>query len=263
MTSGTIVVLNGLSTVLLITYTSSILAYLSYMQNELITYGTPTLPILNILLTLIILSSMILVGSVVMVVRMFKGEFYNPIFLLIIHALYYLTTLVMFSIINNTPINNKDTSTENLNILKYKKFLLNMSIGYFVICMIGLGYSTIFASKEIEKWKDSNKESKSKEKIRNSENISAKYNNEKCQNELTNMKSATTKLKEQYTKALKDAIDESTYASQLRSGSGGMFGVPIQNQNQYQQSSGGLNTDNSPEAKIGELKKLRLLQGLL
>ena len=76
------------------------------------------------------------------------------------------------------------------------------------------------------------------------------------------MKVATTKLKEQYTKALKDAIDESTYASQIRSGSGGMFGVPIQNQNQYQQSSGGLNTDNSPEAKIGELKKLRLLQGL-
>ena len=258
---GTIVVLNGLSTVLLITYTSSILAYLSYMQKELITYGTPTLPIINILLTLIILSSMILVGSVVMVVRMFKGEFYDPRFLLPIHCAYYLTTLVMFSIINNTPINNKDTSTENLNIIKYKKFLLNMSIGYFVICMIGFGIS-VLKSKEIDKWKDSNTESKSKEKIRNSENISAKYNNEKCQNELTNMKVATTKLKEQYTKALKDAIDESTYASQIRSGSGGMFGVPIQYQNQYQQSSGGLNTDNSPEAKIGELKKLRLLQGL-
>ena len=261
MTSFTIVVLNGLSTVLLITYTSSILAYLSYMQNELITYGTPTLPILNILLTLIILSSMILVGSVVMFVRMFKGEFYNPLGLSILHALYYLTTLVMFSIINNTPINNKDTSTENLNIIKYKKFLLNMSIGYFVICMIVVG-SSFLQLKEIEKWNNSNTESKSKEKIRNSENISAKYNNEKCQNELTNMKLATTKLKEQYTKALKDAIDESTYASQIRSGSGGMFGVPIQNQNQYQQSSGGLNTDNSPEAKIGELKKLRLLQGL-
>ena len=259
MTSGTIVVLNAVSTLLLITYTSSILAYLSYMQNELITYGTPTLPILNILLTLIILSSMILVGSVVMVVRMFKGEFYNPLWLSFFNVLYYLTTLVMFSIINNTPINNKDTSTENLNIIKYKKFLLNMSIGYFVICMIGVGIS-VLQLKEIEKWNNSNTESKSKEKIRNSENISAKYNNEKCQNELTNMKIATTKLKEQYTKALKDAIDESTYASQIRSGSGGMFGVPIQNQ--YQQSSGGLNTDNSPEAKIGELKKLRLLQGL-
>ena len=258
MTSGTIVVLNLLSTLLLITYTSSILAYLSYMQNELITYGTPTLPILNILLTLIILSSMILVISVVMIFRMLvKGEYFNPIYLLVIQCAYYLTTLVMFSIINITPINNKDTSSENLNILKYKKFLLNMSIGYFVICTIGLGYS-IFESKEIGKWEDSVKESKSKEKIRNSENISAKYNNEKCQKDLTAANIATTLIKQKLESSLKDAIDEATYASQIRSGSGGMFGVPIQNQ--YQPSiSGG--PDTSPEAKIGDIKKRRL--GLL
>ena len=255
---ATIKILNGLSTLLLVTYTSSILAYLSYMQNELITYGTPTLPILNILLTLIILSSMILVISVVMIFRMFfKEAFYDPRYILVIQCAYYLITLVMFSNINNTIINNKDTSIENLNIIKYKKFLLNMSIGYFVICAMGLFYS-FRQSKEIDKWKDSNKESKSKEKIRNSENISAKYNNEKCQKDLTASKQETTLIKAKLESSLKDAIDEATYASQIRSGSGGMFGVPIQNQ--YQPSiSGG--PDTSPEARSGEIKKRRL--GLL
>lgn len=256
-----IFVLNVLSSLLIITYTSSILAYLSFLQNEIFASNTcvnnEIKRLILMILTLIILSSMILVASVVVILFRFrKGAYWNPQYLLALHGIYYLVTLVMFAIIKDIPINDTENKPIiNENIDKYKKFLLNMSISYFVICAVGLLVS-FRISGTIDKWNKDNKEYELTEKKKKSDNISAKYNNDKCQKELTDAKVTSAKLQEQYKQKLSDAIDESTYASQIRSGSGGMFGVPMQNQ--YLPSTSG-GTDNSPEFKIGELKKRRLL----